>query len=188
MARCRSSALKVSSAWRPATSMPTTSPSSSSGSAIHERCGGAPTSGNGAPSASESGTATATCSSRARLTRGSSVSSAPANTDGSAPRTAAIRSPAPGSDTASTAKSVGTTRSSCFSTSSSASSERTGRWIASSASRSSSALTLRSRSLSTVKVGSRKRRSRAIASRSSVHHLEPLGLRPVGEPALDLAQ
>ena len=27
-----------------------------------------------------------------------------------------------------------------------------------------------------------------IASRSSVHHLVPLGLRPVGEPALDLAQ
>ena len=55
---------------------------------------------------------------RARVaTRGSSGSSAPANTAARRPRTAAIRSPAPGSATASTAKSVGTTRSSCFSTS-----------------------------------------------------------------------
>ena len=82
-----------------------------------------------------------------------------------APRTAATRRPAPGSATATREKSACTTRPSCFSTSSSASSGRTEPWMASRAPRSCSAFWRRSRSRSTVKEGSSPRRSRAIASR-----------------------
>jgi len=82
---------------------------------------------------------------------------------------AALRTvrPAPGSAAATRKKSAGTTRPSCFSTSSSASSGRTGPWIASRAPRICSAFWRLSRSASTVNEGSRPLRSRAIASRSA---------------------